>query len=225
MLNGGFPEGHIILITGNTGTGKSTFSMQFLEEGIQKGEKGIFVNLEEPISQVKKTAEAHGWNFSKHEKDGMLKFITPKLIDTYPDRFLYEIINILDEINAKRIVLDCVSSLPSSGLSDDKLRQILLQLNSALKSRGVTGLLTHLQSGLLSQRKGKFFGDTKASDLRLSSLCDGIIMLRYFERKNKIGKAINILKMRGCDHDKYVRELKIGDNGVCVGEAFEEVSL
>ncbi len=65
-------------------------------------------------------------------------------------------------------------------------------------------------------------GSTQASDLRLSSLCDGIIMLRYVEREKKVGKAIHILKMRGCDHDKYVRELKITDEGISIGEIFGE---
>ncbi|KXA90417.1 hypothetical protein AKJ37_03395 [candidate division MSBL1 archaeon SCGC-AAA259I09] len=223
MLKGGYPEGHIILITGNTGTGKTTFCMQYLAEGVKNGENCIFVNLEEPLPQVKKTAKAHGWDFDKYEKKGLLNFVTPELIDTYPDKFLYQILNIVDETDAKRLVLDSVSSLPSAGLSEDKLRQTLLQLNSALKARGVTGLMTHLVSGLFSQAPEKLLGSTQASDLRLSSLCDGIIMLRYVERENKVGKAMHILKMRGCDHDKYVRELDITDEGIKIGEVFEKV--
>ncbi len=223
MLKGGYPEGHIILITGNTGTGKTTFCMQFLAKGVEEGENCVFVNLEEPLPQVKKTAKAHGWDFDKYEEEGLLNFVTPELIDTYPDKFLYQILNIVDETDAERLVLDSVSSLPSAGLSEDKLRQILLQLNSALKARGVTGLMTHLVSGLFSQDPEKLLGTTQASDLRLSSLCDGIIMLRYIERENKVGKAMHALKMRGCDHDKYVRELDITDEGIKIGEVFEKV--
>ena len=223
MLKGGYPEGHIILITGNSGTGKTTFCMQFLSEGVKEGENCVHVNLEEPLPQVKKTAKAHGWDFDKYEEDGLLHFVTPELIDTYPDKFLYQILNVVDETDADRIVLDSVSSLPSAGLSDDKLRQILLQLNSALKARGVTGLMTHLTSGLFSQDPEQILGSTQASDLRLSSLVDGIIMLRYVERENKVGKAIHVLKMRGCDHDKYVRELKITDKGIEIGEVFGKV--
>lgn len=223
MLDGGYPEGHIILLTGNTGTGKTTLAMQFLVKGLENGEKCVFVNLEEPLPQVKKTAKAHGWDFEKYEKEGTLRFVTPELIDTYPDKLLYQILKIVDETNAKRLVLDSVSSLPSAGLSEDKLRQILLQLNSALKARGVTGVMTHLVSGLFSQGSEKLLGATQASDLRLSSLCDGIVLLRYVERENKVGKAIHVLKMRGCDHDKYVRELEITDEGVKIGEVFGKV--
>lgn len=223
MLSGGYPTGHIILVTGNTGTGKSTLSMQFLVEGMENGEKTVFVNLEEPLNQVKKTALSHGWDFNKYEEEGLLSFVTPDLIDTYPDKFLYQILDVVDEMGAERIVLDSVSSLPSSGLGQDELRQILLQLNSALKARGVTGLMTHLSSSMFGAGSGELLGSTQASDLRLSSLCDGVLMLRYVERDNKIGKSMNVLKMRGCDHDKYVRELNITDDGVEIGETFEEV--
>ncbi len=222
MLGGGYPKGHIILITGNTGTGKSTLGMQFLAEGLKDGEDGIFVNLEEPLPQVKKTAESHGWDYEKYEEEGLLHYVSPELIDTYPDKFVYKILTVVDETDAKRLVLDSVSSLPSAGLSEDKLREILLQLNSALKARGVTAVMTHLASGLFSQGSEKLLGATQASDLRLSSLCDGILLLRYFEKDNKIGKAMNVLKMRGSDHDKYIKELNITDEGIKIGGALEE---
>ncbi len=221
MMNGGYPKGHVILVTGNTGTGKSTLGMQFLDDGLKKGENCVFVNLEEPLPQVKKTAVSHGWEFEKYEEEGLLHFVSPELIDTYPDKFVYKILNVVDETDAKRLVLDSVSSLPSAGLSEDKLREILLQLNSALKARGATSVMTHLASGLFSQGSEKLLGATQASDLRLSSLCDGILLLRYVEKESEIGKAMNVLKMRGSAHDKYIRKLKITDEGVKLGEVLE----
>ncbi len=222
MLGGGFPIGHVILVTGNTGTGKTTLCMEFMIEGLEKGEKCIFVNLEEPLPQVKKTALAHGWDFEKYENEDLLRFITPQLIDTYPDKFLYEILNVVDEMDADRIVIDSVSSLPSAGLSEDKLRRVLLQLNSTLKAKGVTTLMTHLVSGLFTEEAGRSFGSTQVSDLRLSSLCDGILMLRYREEKMKVGKSMNILKMRGIKHGKEIRRYDITDEGVNIGEILEE---
>jgi len=214
MLDGGYPEGHIILVTGNSGTGKTTFCMQFLVEGIKNGENCVFVNLEEPLQQVKKTAASHGWDFDEYEEKGLLRFVTPELIDTYPDKFLSEILTAVDETNAERIILDSASSLPSAGLSEDKLRRILLQLNSALKSRGVTGMMTHLTSGLFSHDSDKVLGSTQASDLRLSSLCDGILILRYVEKEGEVGKALNVLKMRGSKHDKKIRSFDVTEEGI-----------
>lgn len=222
MLQGGYPEGHIVLITGNTGTGKTSFCMEFLNQGLQNGESCIFINLEEPVPQVRETANVHGWNFDKHEKEGMLRFVSPKLIDTHPDRFLNKVLKTVKEANAKRVVLDSVTSIPSAGLSEDKTRQILLKLTSALKARDVTALMTHLQKGLFSQNPETILGTTQASDLRLSSICDGIIMLRHVEWEDRVARAMNILKMRGCEHDMHIRELEITDEGIKIGDTFRE---
>lgn len=223
MIGGGYPEGHIILLTGNTGTGKSTFGMQFLMEGVRNDETGVFVNLEEPLTQVKKTAESHGWDFDRYEKDGLLNFISPDLIDTYPDKFLYEILDTIDETDAKRLMIDSVSSLPSAGMSEDQLRENLLQLNSALKKRGVTTAMTFLSSSMFSSSGETILGETSASDLRLSSLTDGIILLRYIEEKNSIGKIMNVLKMRGIAHSKEIKRFEIGEKGIQIGEKIKEV--
>ena len=217
MLGGGFPEGHNILFTGNTGTGKSTLGMEFLREGLHNDEVCLFVNLEEPLQQVKKTAEAHGWDFERYEEEGLLIFISPDLIDTFPDKFLYQIINAVDEYDVERVFIDSVSSLPSAGMSEDKLREVLLQLNSAMKKRGITSIMTFLSTNMFSAGEEASMGATSASDLRLSSLVDGIILLRYIEKENTVGKVINVLKMRGIEHSKDIRELMIEDAGIKIG--------
>lgn len=222
MLNGGFPEGHIILITGNSGTGKTTFGMQFLLDGINKNEKVLFVNLEEPKQQIIKTAEAHGWDFEDYEEKGLLKFITPDLIDTYPDKLLDNIVEAIEKTGASRLFFDSVSSLPSANFSIDEARQMMLQLNSALKKRGVTALMTYLESGLFNAGSGSLLGSTQASELRLSSLSDGIILLRYIEDKDKVGKILNILKMRGTAHNKEIHKFDITDHGIDIGEIVEK---
>ncbi len=217
MLEGGFPEGHNILFTGNTGTGKTTLGMEFLREGLQNDENCLFVNLEEPLQQVKKMAEAHGWDFDRYEEEGLLKFISPDLIDTFPDKFLYQIINAVDEHDVERVFIDSVSSLPSAGMSEDKLREVLLQLNSAMKKRGITSIMTFLSTSMFSSGGKASMGATSASDLRLSSLVDGIILLRYIEKDNSVGKVINVLKMRGIEHSTEIRELMIEDAGIKIG--------
>ncbi len=225
MVNGGFPKGHVVLLTGNTGTGKTTLGMEFLVEGLKNGETCLYVNLEEALTQVKNTAEAHGWDFQRYEEEGLLKFITPNLIDTYPDKFLYEIIDTVDETNAERLLIDSVSSLPSAGMSQDKLRETLLQLNSSLKKRGVTTAMTFLSSNMFSSSGGTLLGTTTASDLRLSSLTDGIILLRYIEEEESVGKIINVLKMRGIGHSKAIKRFKIGKDGIDIGGKVEESDI
>ena len=79
LLGGGIPQGHIVMISGNTGTGKTLLAMQFLVQGIKEGENAIFIALEEPIDQVKKTALEHGWDLDQYEKQGKIVF-SPSLM-------------------------------------------------------------------------------------------------------------------------------------------------
>lgn len=216
MMDGGFSEGHMVLISGNTGTGKSTLGMQFLVEGMENGEPAVFINLEEPTAQIKKTAEFHTWDFNKYQNEDMLEFVTPDLIDTYPNKLLHQTLEAVDRIGAKRVLLDSISSLPSANVTKDKLREHLLQMTSSFKEKGVTCLMTYLTSEMFTGSQYTVLGDTTSSDLRLSSLVDGIVLLRYVEKEDEVGKAINVLKMRGCDHSRKIRKLEIEKEGAKV---------
>lgn len=173
------------------------------------------------MPQIRSAAQSHGWNLKKYEEKGLLKFVTPMLIDTYPDRLLHQVKKAADEIGAERMLIDSVSSIPSADMSEDNLRELLLELNSLLKARGITCIMTHLARSMFSENPGSIIGSTQASNLRLSSLTDGIILLRYVEEKEEISKAMNVLKMRGSKHSTEIRKFEITENGIKIGEALE----
>ena len=214
MIGGGYPQGHIILVSGNTGSGKTTFAMQFLVEGMKNNEPSIFVNLEEPVEQIKKTALAHSWNFDAFEKQGLLTFISPSLIDVQADKLLYQIIDAIETAGAKRVAIDAISTLESSLFNKNKVREFLLQLYSYLKLKGVSCLITYLSPALFGAEAHKLLAGGVANELRLSSVVDGTILLRYFEQKHSIHKLITILKMRGINHDKSIRSFDITSKGI-----------
>ena len=62
ILNGGFPRGHLYLVEGDPGTGKTTLALQFLLEGIRNGEKGLYVTLSESKEELVGVARSHGWS-------------------------------------------------------------------------------------------------------------------------------------------------------------------
>lgn len=221
MTNGGIPEGHVILLTGNTGSGKTTFGMEFIRHGLEIGESGVYVALEESISQVKKTALEHGWDLEKYEKSGQLAFVNPSLIDINPDKLLYDVMHSVEKTGAKRIVIDSVSSLETATLDKDALREFLIQLTVYLKTVGVTAYLTYLNNQLFSANSGNLIGGGASSELRLSSVVDGIFMLRYVERDQTVKKLLNILKMRGSQHDKQIREFEVTKPGIKIGKVFK----
>lgn len=219
-LEGGVPVGHIVLVSGNTGSGKTLMCMQFLQEGLQQGETCIFVALEEPAQQIRKTAEAHGWDFSEREQKGDLCFVTTSLIDILADKLLTDIVEAVEKTGAKRIVIDSISSIMSATLNQEKVRQFLLQLAAFLKSKGITCLLSYLMPANFGAEKGQLMSALETNAMRLSSVADGIILLQYVEREQKVEKLLNILKMRGCNHSRDIILYEIERGGLKIGERF-----
>jgi len=217
----GFPQGHVIMVAGNTGSGKTTFGLHFLIDGLKKGESAVYVALEESSSQIKKTALEHGWDLKKYEKSGKLIFINPDLIDLNPDKLLYKIVNTVNKIGATRVVLDSISSLESATMNKIKVREFLIQFSGFMKTKGTTSMLTYLSEETFSAESGQLLGSGSSSELRLSSIVDGIILLRYVERGQSVAKLLNILKMRGASHNKKIWQFEIGKNGVILGKIFK----
>ncbi|RLJ07039.1 MAG: hypothetical protein DRP12_02995, partial [Candidatus Aenigmatarchaeota archaeon] len=107
LIQGGFIPGSVIMITGSTGTGKTIFGCQFLWAGLQKGEPGIYLTLEEPPEDIKQDAQQFGWDFSKYEKKGIFK-----LVYMDPVRLgsaTVAIANLVSRFKAKRLVIDSIS--------------------------------------------------------------------------------------------------------------------
>ncbi|MEJ2417012.1 MAG: circadian clock protein KaiC [Exilibacterium sp.] len=222
LVGGGIPEGHMVLISGNTGTGKTTFGLQFALEGVKVGEPVVYVALEEPSGQIKKTALGHGWNFKRAIQSGALHFIDVPLIDISTDQLLYTIANSVIKSSCKRIVVDSISSLESATMNGEQVRQFLIQLLEFCKAQGVTCLMTYLTSGVFGAVRGQLLGQMETTDMRLSSVVDGIILLRYVERGQKVKRLLNVLKMRGRQHSKAIYLYEARKEGIWVGEKYEE---
>ena len=221
LMKGGIPQGHMVLVGGNTGTGKSTLGMQFIKAGLDKGETCVYLALEEPVDQIIKTADQHGWNFVEAQESGKLIFITADLIDVYPDKLLYEIVRVTGTHDVKRVVFDSVSTMENAAFDRGRIREFLMQLVAFFKSEGITCCMTYLTTELFGGGADQLMSGTASTELGLSSIVDGIVLLRYVERDGTIRKLLSILKLRGSDHEKRIMEYEIGQDGVLIGEAFK----
>jgi circadian clock protein KaiC len=111
----------------------------------------------------------------------------------------------------KRFVLDSLSGLERV-YEADKFLEFVVGLNGLLKSEKVTSLFTNTTSTLL--------GGSLISETHLSTLTDNIVMLKYVEVEGDMKRAVSLLKTRGSQHDKLLREYMVTDQGVSVGEPF-----
>ncbi len=219
-LGGGVPQGHVMLITGNTGTGKSTLGMHFVKAGLENKQPSIWVALEEPVKQVMKTAKSHGWDFQPYLDNNSFRFITAELINIIPDKLIYDIIDTVQQTDAKRIVVDSVSSMESATMNRESVREFMMQLAGFAKTKGITVILNYLSGSSFGAGTGQLLGTITTNDMRLSSIVDGIIMLRYVERDQGVEKLINVLKLRGSDHVKDILRFEINKDGFMLGKRF-----
>ena len=221
-MGGGVPQGHMLLVSGNTGTGKTLFSMQFLAEGMKNGQNAVFVALEEPVEQVKKTAQNLGFDFEKYEKEGKLLFICPSLVDISNDKLLYEIVAATNKVGAERVVIDSVSSLRSATMPNESVRQFLYQAASFFKRSGVTCVMNYLSDTNFGAIKGQLLASLDTNVMRISSIVDGILILLYVERDQMVKRIFNVLKMRGSWHSGDIFKYTIERKGIQFGERYIE---
>jgi len=215
MLHGGFLPQTANLVEGAPGTGKTTLGMQFIHNGISLyNEPGIILTFEEFPQQYYHDAATFGWDFRALERDGRLKVImtSPEVSKLDLEQVGGMIETLANETGARRILVDSLSHFEK--LTDDpvELRAIQYSFINALKREGLTAILTKESSALLG---------TADSDESIAFVADSYIMLRYVEIESAIHKALLVLKLRGSDHDKDIRQFEITPRGIEVQAKFE----
>jgi len=216
VLGGGFMRGDSVMLAGSAGTGKTTLALQYLVNGITlHDEPAIYVTFEQLPDQIYRDAKNFGWDLRKLESEGKLR-----LVCTSPNLLLQgdggE--SVLDEplkqIRPQRIVIDSLSHL-AMFLHEKEIRKEAYRLIMYLKTKGLSSVLIWETPQLIGQ-------SFSVTDVGLSFLVDSIILLRQVEIESSMKKALVVLKMRGSDHDKNLREFEITASGIKISKPFSE---
>jgi len=214
MTGGGFIGSSSILVSGSSGTGKTILGMQFIIDGLLKNEPGIIVSFEEDIEQIRENSTMFNWNLKEFENKNLLKIISPLEYDAYELALLIE--ETIDTIKARRLLLDGAGRLKRLLPQFAQLPEYMGNINNILKNKNVTAVYTNESSDLT--------GATQITGMGISPFMDTVILLRYVEIRSEMRKAISVLKMRGSEHDKEIRELIINKNGAQIMMPFSEYS-
>ncbi|MGE5308292.1 MAG: ATPase domain-containing protein, partial [Deltaproteobacteria bacterium] len=215
ILAGGIPQGQTVVISGNTGTGKTIIGLQFIQAGLREGEHGLYVGLEENTDELKYVARGLGWDMARDEKQGKMAFLTASLIDLQKDRLLWSIIRAVERYDVKRLVFDSISSLMSAAnMSISQARDFVIQLGGYLKMKGITSIFTYMMPQNFGAPPGLLLSSVELTHIRVSSLVDGLVLLVFVERERKVEMALTVLKMRGVHHSKDVFAYKIDKGGL-----------
>jgi KaiC/GvpD/RAD55 family RecA-like ATPase len=200
MLQGGLPKRSTILVSGGPGSCKTMLSMQFLVNGANSNENGVFIGFEEYPEKIIENFSCFNWPLKELMKKKKIEILRVELYDY--EKFKMLISDSVERINAKRLVIDPITVISLFFEKPLEIRRSLLDLDKLFKKLDCTTLLTC---------------EIPAGEKRISSfgieefMCDGIIYLY-----SKPTRAISILKLRGSAHDEQIRPFKITKEGIVV---------
>jgi KaiC domain protein len=217
MLFGGIPIGSTVVVMGSFGTGKTTFGLQFLSQGLAEGEKGIYISLEEDRESILADAEAHGWDLRSRLNEKQLEIVKlePNDAKVTIQRIKSELPDFIKKFGASRIVIDSVSLLNLLFDTDHDRRTNLFNLSQMVKRTGATLIMT---------AEVKDDNPFASRDGLIEYVADGVISLRYLEMqsRNELMLSLRIIKMRRTEHSRKITPYSITNKGleVHVGSEF-----
>lgn len=231
LVSGGFPRNRTILLSGGCGTGKTAFGVEFVYNGAKKyNEPGVFVALEQNPKLLRLDMLGMGYDLTKLEKEGKLRVIdgslsrrgaeaiikyraSPSDVPTIvlPEKFKMEditkkILEIAKQINAKRVVIDSISSLSEVMHGGSEIRNTILDLNYTLQDAELTSIIVldtiGDESTIVEQAVEEY-------------VSDGVIVLKANEALNT--RTLRIKKLRGTKHTLKSNIFELTPNGIRVG--------
>jgi circadian clock protein KaiC len=215
MCGGGFFRDSIILVSGNTGTGKTVVTSEFLAGGLKNGERTLLFAFEESREQLFRNVGDLSTDFEQVERDGLLKIICeyPEIMGL--EDHLISMNKIIQDFRPGRIAVDSISALER--VSTEKgFREFVISLISSIKKQEIAALLTSTTPTQL--------GGSTITEAHISATTDSIILLRNVEMNGEMRRGLTVLKMRGSQHDKDIREFFIDGTGMHIGKPFRNVS-
>jgi circadian clock protein KaiC len=208
LVGGGLLARSVTLVSGSSGIGKTTMAIQFLLAGVERGESGLYVSLEEGPEQLIASASSLGLALGTAIARGAIEVVFVSRENIRIGEFLTVLGDKLVASKATRVVIDAITHMMNERLGLDELRHVLYKLAIRFKALDVTSWLT-LEAASLH-----------ASDLvterSLSPIADNLLMLRYRETAGRLVSMLTVVKTRGSEHDRGTHTLSIGPGGARV---------
>lgn len=207
LLRGGIPENNVVLVSGESGAGKTTFCSQFLWKGMQEGDNCMFITFEEPPSQIKEGAKLFGWDFDEYSDK-----ITMKGKDPFDEgsEELFWFRNELEKEEIDRLVIDSTSILSLYHENPYEIRRSIYEIIKTIKETDTTAIVTAESPA----EKEKL---TRHDVVQYA--VDGVIAL-YFEGIGEKGyRSLQVRKMRKSEISTETVSFEITGDGIEVGQS------
>jgi len=209
MLQGGFWTGSATLLAGSTGSGKTTMGIQFIVEGLRRGERCLFVNFQENPTQLAHQFEQIGGKLDNDARS-RLELLYYSAVELSIDRIVVSIFQALRRNTIRRVVIDALGDLAMAAGDAKRMHDYLYAMVQHFAVMGVSSLLT-LETDPPIMASDENHG-------RLSHMSDNIVFLDVRPHKGIVVRSLRIAKARGIAHDLQSREIEIDARGVRIVE-------
>lgn len=216
LLHGGIERGAVTVISGPSGVGKTTTGTTFMNEAANRGERSVIYLFEETYDTFSHRSEEIGIPISEMQANGTLSINELEPVQVSADEFAAMVREEVEENDADMVMIDGMSGyrLSVRGREEELVKE-LHSLCRYCKNMGVTVILVDDVPGVT----GKF----EPTSERISYLGDNILFLRYLEIEGELRKATGVLKKRASDFERGLREFRITDEGIQVGEPLTDL--
>jgi circadian clock protein KaiC len=214
LLGGGLPSGTSFLITGPAGTGKSVLATQYGCAAATRGEKVRFYLFDERLATFGMRAKGLGMDIDHLVADGRLTLCQVEPTERSPGEFAHDVARAVEDDGVQMVILDSINGYMQSMPEERLLPVQVHEMLSYLGGRGVTSVLTLVQRGI--------FGSPVDEAADVSYLADSVVLLRYFEVRGAVRQAVSVVKKRSGNHERTIREFRVGHGGLQVGPPLQE---
>jgi circadian clock protein KaiC len=204
-LEDGYWSGSTTLIAGPSGAGKTLMGLHFVFAGAALDEPGVFLTLQEGRTQLARVIGRFGWTFDHPN----VTIMDRSPVDVYVDELVYELLDRIHEVGARRIVIDSLNDLVVATPDPLRLREFIHSLVQRCARLGVSVMFTFETMEL--------FRTTRLSEIGMSHIADNVVLLQHVQDGSEMRRALCVLKSRGSTHSAVISEFKISTDGITLG--------
>jgi len=212
LIGGGLDSGSSTLILGPAGTGKSLVVMTFVMAAIARGEKAALFIFDEELGLLFDRMKAMGIDLPSERDKGNIVLEQIDAAELSPGEFAHRVRKIVETRKISTVVIDSLNGYQAAMPEENSLILHMHELLQFLNRQGAATFMTVAQHGLV--------GDMQ-TPVDVTYLADSVILLRYFEAMGRVRRAMSVIKKRTGFHESTIREYRISNAGLTMGEPLE----